>query len=248
MSDEKTEYQKEYDAAMAKLDAGEKLDDTKVETPPTEVKPVEKEPEVKDTPKEETPAVSEIEELREKVAKAEKMAKDNQAWATRVSQEASELRRQREQEKREATKPTILDANPELAEAIRYVNDEPKRDDTADFAWVVESAHPGIFAKDIDPELEAAIITRVEANPTARANPLEFIRIVTEEKLSATERQVGKRFAAESSKLAQKSAMSVPSASSGVKTSLDAELESVNRIKNMSDAEFAKEVKRAKGL
>jgi hypothetical protein len=243
MSDEKTEYQKEYEAAMAKLDAGEKLDEVKVETPPVEVTP-----EIKEPPKEETPAVSEIDELREKVAKAEKMAKDNQAWATRVSQEASELRRQREQEKREATKPTILDANPELADAIRYVNEEPKRDETADFAWVVESAHPGIFAKEIDPELEAAIITRIEANPSAKANPLEFIRIVTEEKLSATERQVGKRFAAESSKLAQKSAMSVPSASSGVKTSIDAELESVNRIKNMSDAEFAKEVKRAKGL
>jgi hypothetical protein len=243
MSDEKTEYQKEYEAAMAKLDAGEKLDEVKVETPPVEVTP-----EIKEPPKEETPAVSEIEELREKVAKAEKMAKDNQAWATRVSQEASELRRQREQEKREATKPTILDANPELADAIRYVNEEPKRDEAADFAWVVESAHPGIFAKELDPELEAAIITRIEANPSAKANPLEFIRIVTEEKLSATERQVGKRFAAESSKLAQKSAMSVPSASSGVKTSIDAELESVNRIKNMSDAEFAKEVKRAKGL
>jgi dsDNA-specific endonuclease/ATPase MutS2 len=63
--------------------------------------------------------------LRTRLEKAEKMAKDNQAWATKAAQEAAQLRREREQEQRAKAKPAILDANPELADAIRYVAQDP---------------------------------------------------------------------------------------------------------------------------
>jgi hypothetical protein len=59
------------------------------------------------------------------------MAKDNQAWATKLAQEAAQLKREREQREREAKKPAILDANPELAEAIRYVAQDPDRPATS---------------------------------------------------------------------------------------------------------------------
>jgi hypothetical protein len=55
------------------------------------------------------------------------MAKDNQAAFTRAAQEAAQLKREREQREREANKPAILDANPELAEAIRYVAQDPEQ-------------------------------------------------------------------------------------------------------------------------
>jgi hypothetical protein len=81
-------------------------------------------------------------------------------------------------------------------------------------------------------------------------DPLVAIREITEEKLAHGERQLGKRFAAEAAKLKEKSAMSVPGAGagSGAKAPVDAQLAEVDRIRNMSDAEFQKEVRRGQGL
>jgi hypothetical protein len=115
---------------------------------------------------------------------------------------------------------------------------------------VIDKAHPGIFSNDLDPELLKSLETRLSAlDDNARSDPILVIREITEEKLAHAERNIGKRFAAESARLAQKSAMSVPGAGSGggVKSSTDAALEDVRRFQNMTDAEFAKEVRRVKG-
>ena len=250
---EDTEYQKEYDAAAAALDAAAQA--TPARDAQGQFIAPEKVDEVVEVVKEEAPKPDPMAELTARVEKAEKIAKDNQAWATKASQEAAQLRRERENERREAAKPTILDANPELAEAIRYVTQDPAPEQQRNQAveqWqnVIDKAHPGIFSNDLDPELLKSLEVRLSAlDDDARQDPLLVIREITEEKLAHAERNIGKRFAAESAKLAQKSAMAVPGAGSGggVKTTTDSALEDVRRFQTMSDADFAKEVRRVKG-
>ena len=242
------EYKKEYDKAAAELDAA-------ANATTAEVKPVIVE-EVKDEPKPEsiTPEKSEMELMKERLERAEKMAKDNQAWATKAAQEAAALRREREAQQRAASRPAILDDNPELADAIRYVASDPTKanqeaEARSNFHEIVNTAHPGIFDVSIDPELEKSLMVRLGALGDQAQDPLVVIREITEEKLLHAERQIGKRFAAESAKQSKISAMSVPGAGGGAsRTSIDSDLEAVQRIQKMSDADFAKEVRRAKGL
>lgn len=241
-----TEYQQEYDKAAAELDAAAKQATTEP------VQEIAATPDVQPA-QEVSPPVDELAEIKARLDKAEKVARDNQAWATRMAQEAAQLRREKEQQQREASRPAILYANPELAEAIRHVVNDPQPRQQAEdeqnlWAQAVDKAHPGIFSIDIDPELEKDLAARLDQLGEARSNPLEAIRVITEGKLAHAERQIGKRFAAEAAKLAQKSAMSVPGAGrSGATAPVDAALAEVQRFQNMSDAEFQKEVRRVKG-
>jgi hypothetical protein len=256
---EQDEYQKQYDAAAAELEAAanpttarddkgqfaKATPEATPEKPEPETPEVKPEPEVKAEP-------DPLEEIRQKLEKTEKALKDTQAWGTKNAQALAQIQREAEERKRAAERPAILDANPELEEAIKYVRPEPVNHDAEiGQAWnmAVHTAHPGIFDKSIDPELERAILARFDAVPEARTDPLIAIREITAEKLAFTERQLGKRFASESQKAAQKSAMSVPGAgASGAKTPPpDADLAEKNRILNMTDAEFAKEVRKVKG-
>lgn len=253
------EYQKEYDEAAAKLEADAQATTARgADGKFTKPEPVQAAPEIEKQPETVEPVKEEadpIKLLEERVAKAEKIAKDNQAWATRLAQERAEEKRARAAAEREALKPAILDANPELADAIRYVaHDTAPQDKEAarqqDWQTAIEKAHPGIFDKSIDPELEKAISERFQAIGADVQDPLVAIREITAEKLAFTERQVGKRFAAEAAKQAKVSAMTVPGAGAGggARTTPDTALAEVERIKNMSDADFAKEVKRVKGF
>lgn len=263
MSVNDEEYQREYDKAAAELEAAAQAttargpDGKFAKAEPEKVEPEAKPEPVKEEPaKEPEKGEDPLAEIKARLDKAEKIAKDNQAWATRLAQENAAIKRERERQEREANKPAILDANPELADAIRFVANDPApqqeaEDQSAKFASIVETVHPGIFHKDADPELVNAIAKRIEAlAPEERQDPLVFIREVTAEKLALGERQLGRRFAAESAKLAQKSAMSVPGAGagSGVMNPVDADLAEVQRIQKMSDADFQKEVRRVKGL
>lgn len=262
ITEEKSQYDKDYDKAAADLEAAAqattargadgkfvKAEEKPVEsaTPaaPVEVKPAE--------PAKPAEPVDPLVEIRTELEKAQKALKDTQAWGTKNAQELAEIKREREKQQRESTKPAILDANPELADAIRYVASDPApQQQQADLhqQWmgIVDAAHPGIFGKEIDPELEKAVVARRDALGEAWSDPLVAIREITAEKLAHAERQVGKRFAAESAKMAQKSAMSVPGAGAGAShVPVDSDLEAVQRIQKMSDAEFQKEVRRVKG-
>lgn len=253
------EYQKEYDEAAAKLEADAQATTARgADGKFAKAEPAEAVPEPEKTPEAE-PAKEEVPdplaELRARLEKTEKIAKDNQAWATRMAQEAAQLRKEREEQLRAAAKPAILDANPELADAIRYVAQDPtpqRQEAERQQEWqiAIEKVHPGIFDKSIDPELETAISERFKALGPDVQDPLVAIREITAEKLAYTERQVGKRFAAEAAKQAKVSAMTVPGAGAGggARTAPDAALAEVERINKMSDAEFAKEVRRVKGF
>lgn len=253
------EYQKEYDKAAADLEAAAQAttargaDGKFTKTDASEAVEQAKKPETPDPVK--TEEVDPLAELRARLEKTEKIAKDNQAWATRMAQEAAQLRKEREAALHEANKPAILDANPELAEAIRYVAKDPTpqhQEELRQQEWqtAIEKAHPGIFDVSIDPDLEKAISERFKALGADVNDPLVAIREITAEKLAFTERQVGKRFAAEAAKQAKVSAMSVPGAGAGggsSRTTPDEQLAMAERMKNMSDAEFAQEVRRVKG-
>lgn len=257
------EYQQKYDAARADLDAAAEAttargaDGKFVAKEPAQAEPVAATvdaPEV-ETPKPEPTEQESLAELRERVAKAEKMARDNQAWATRLAQERAQERREREAAERAANKPAILDANPELAEAIRYVASDPTpKNDQADAqeTWkaTIEKAHPGIFDKSLDPELEKAVLKRFDALGEDVQDPLVAIREITAEKLAFAERQIGQRFAAEAAKQSKVAAMAMPGAGAGGSSRampIDDQAAAVKRFQTMSDAEFAKEVRRVKG-
>jgi len=248
--DEK-QYQKEYDEAAAALEAGQT---TPTEAPAeiAEVKTVEAEP-VKEVEKVEevAKAVDPLDEIRLKLEKTEKALKDTQSWGTKNAQELAQLRREREEKQRLESRPQILDANPELEAAIKHVTSTPPAEVKKNEEWqrIVDAAHPGIFDASIEPELEEALMKRLGALGEDVNDPLVAIREITLEKIAFAERNIGKRFAAESAKAAQKSAMSVPTAgASGARTAaLDSDLEAKNRILNMSPAEFEKERRRVLG-
>ncbi len=248
------EYQKQYDAAAAELDAaasGIKPDTT------TAIEPeAVKVPEVEPAKQEEAApvVVDELAELRAKVEKAEKALKDTQAWGTKNAQELANLKREAQQAQRDANRPAILDANPELADAIKYVASDPAPQQQAEdqrevYFRTIDTAHPGIFAQDADPELVAALVAKRDASGGAWDDPLVAIRDISAEKLAHAERQITKRLAVESAKQQEKSAMSVPGAGGGTarKAAPDPEAERVQRIQSMSSDEFAKERARVLG-
>jgi hypothetical protein len=254
---DKAEYDKQYNEAAAALEAAA---NPTTATPETKPEPVAAEVVADPVVVEETkPAETEkaepnpLDEVKAQLEKTQKALKDTQAWGTKNAQRLADLEREANERQRLAERPAILDANPELEAAIKYVAPpvkapEPNQWDIRN--QIINAAHPGIFNASVDPELVNSIAARFEALGDDINDPIACIREITAEKLAYTERQVGKRFAAESAKLAAKSAMGVPGAGagSGVKNAIpDSTQAEVNRIQNMTDAEFQKEVRKVKG-
>jgi hypothetical protein len=221
------------------------------ETPPAEAKPEAKPDDVPPNQAEAEPASDPNAELRSEMEKFKKQAADNKAWATKVAMELAEAKREREQREREAAKPQVLEQNPGLEEAIRYVADAPKPqapDPRQEWIQIVDAAHPGIFSADADPELVDALVAKRDASNGAwQANPLLAIREITETKLAHAQQQAEKRFAAEQQKASAKSAMSVPGAGATVKTAADPAADEVKRIQSMTPAQFEQERRRVLG-
>lgn len=247
------EYQKQYEAALEAIDAG-----AAPAIPPKEEKtePVTEEskaeaPKVDEAVAE--PVVDEAAKLREELDRALKQVADNKAWATKEAQRRAEIEREWNKSQREASRPAILDTNPELVEAIKFVTSDPAPQQEAESThqkWLqtIEAVHPGIFAPDADPELVDALVAKRDASGDAWNDPLVAIRDIAAEKVAHAERQVGKRFAIEAAKQAAKSAMSVPAAGGGAaRTAPNPEADAVSRIQSMTDAEFAAEVRKVKG-
>lgn len=245
-------YKKEYDEALAKLEgtAEEEATTPEPEPEPESTPEPEKKPVIEEVKTEEPDPLA---ELRAKLEKTEKALNDTKAWGTKNAQRLAEIERRNIEQQREQAKPEILDANPELADAIRYVTQDPTPQhkierQMQDWQAMVQTAHPGIFDLSIDPELESALVAKREALGEAWFDPLIAIREITAEKLAFTERQVSKRLAAEAAKQSQKSAMSVPgSGGSANRTAPDTDQEAVQRIQKMSPADFEKERRKVLG-
>lgn len=250
------QYKKEYDEAYAALEAPD------ADKPaPTSAEDVPNEPEAEpnDTPKaedqpEESKPVDEVEELRLKLEKAEKALKDTQKWGHENAARLKEIERQRLLQEREASRPAILDANPDLEDAIRHVASDPKPQieaETQHQQWVgmIDAAHPGIFDISVPTDLVDAIAARAKELGNEWSNPLVAIREITTAKLEHAERQTAKKSAAEAANTAKKAAMSVPSpGSSSVRTvPADKDKEEVTRIQKMTPAQFEAERRRVLG-
>jgi hypothetical protein len=252
------DYQKAYDAEMERLNAADAAKTATTTAPGTAVveTPKETEPPKEGEVVEPTKEEESVEQLRERLAKAEKAIKDTQAWGTKNAQELAQLRREREQQQRLASRPQILDQAPELEQAIRHVvgDTAPQNqanDQRAAWAAQVEKVHPGIFSLPDDDPLVTNLSKKMQEMGDACNDPLEVIRVVTEEKLALKERQVGQRFAQAAAQQAKKSAMAVPGASSSGTTQRAPEddvKKEVDRMWNMSDAEFAKMAQKVKGF
>jgi hypothetical protein len=260
------EYKAEYAKAVEELDAAEKSttargpDGKFIKTEEVKTEPVKTEPAKTEVVTDPAKTATETQpdpmaEMRERLERAEKIAKDNQAAFTRMAQETAQLKREREQAAREAARPKILGANPELEEAIRYVAGVPAKAEPADDERVskwreaVEQVHPGILGADVDPELYKTLETRMQAVGAEWANPFVAIREITAGKLEHAQRQSDKRLADEVAKLTKKSAMSVPGAGgSAVGGGIaDADAAEAARFRNMTNAQIDAEARRVKG-
>jgi hypothetical protein len=241
-------YQAEYDKARAELDAaatGKPAAITEKQEPVAEVKTDVEEP----AKTEQDP----VEQLRKELESTRKALSDTKAWGTKNAQALREFERQQEMTRREAERPKILEANPELEAAIRHVTSDPKPEierEQAQEDWkdTVRSAIPDIDELLNDEEFQKALTDRKNQSQGGWENPLEAIRDMTAEIRARDERIIAKRFLAESKKLGEKTAMSVPSSKGQTSVSQNDDDAEVKRIKNMSPAQFALEVKRVKGL
>lgn len=257
------QYQKEYDEAMEAMDAA--AAGKTVPTPaapaepepeePAPAEPVEPPPEAEPVPAEPAEPEETVEQLRQRLARAEKEARDNKAFATRKSQENAELKRKQHA----AERPEILELNPGLEDAIRHVTTAPEpvqQDPEAiqqqlhqQYLDIVESAHPGIFAVNADKELVATVLKRKEALGDAWFDPLVAIREISDAKLELATKNAEKRASAAASTKTKMSAMSIPGpgGSGTQKQPANKDEEEVNRIRNMSPEDFAKERRRVMG-
>jgi len=256
------QYQKEYNEAMEAMDAaaaGKTVPTPAAAAEPKPVEPapepVEPKPDAEPIPAEPAEPEETVEQLRQRLARAEKEARDNKAFATRKSQENAELKRKQH----EASRPEILEMNPGLEDAIRHVTTAPdpvQQDPEAiqqqrhqQYLSIVEAAHPGIFAMDADKELVDKLAKRMESLGNEWFDPLVAIREISEAKLELATKNAEKRASAAALTKTKMSAMSIPGAggSGTQKQPTNADQEEVNRIRNMSREDFDKERRRVMG-
>lgn len=191
-----------------------------------------------------------LEQVRARLASAEKALHDTKAWGTRKAQEAAELRRAQEAQAREAQRPAILDANPELADAIRFVREDDgvrqrTEQESAMQQWqdVVRAAVPDIDELLNDNDFHAAMQVRAQ-HPEWNNNPLIAIREINAE-IRARAIFGAQQAAKEAEANKKRSATSVPSG--GSKQALSPkpqDEEQLRKLQNMNSDEFAREVRR----
>jgi len=243
------EYQEAYDAELKRLD---EAGDTPITSEAATAEPAA----VTADPAEESPQPSvedQIRELRESNERLEKQARDNQSWATKNAQELARIKKERDEQIRQQNRPKILDDVPGLEEAIRHTATPTAAAPPPEQAWgdtVVKAlpdidgllADPGFFQKasEVRQKLgqdwnDPLIAIRELSN--ARAEHMRATAV------SKAVEQAQRDHAAKAKKLG---AMAVPGGS-GKPGAAKTEQEEVERINTMSDEDFAKMVRKAKG-
>lgn len=255
----KEQYDAEYDAEMERLNA----EAAKEAITPAEAKPEEVVPEPEKTPEpappapaviEDTPETPREKEQRERIEKLEKSLNDTKKWANDSRLEAKKLRQEQEERDRQANRPTILDDNPGLEEAIRYAVPSaapapaPQANPVDDWAATLARALP---------ELDALLETNTEFKAKAEAvakrlgsewsDPIIAIRELT--KLQTAQVGEDARKAAQVAfqlKSKKQAAMQMPGGGSGGHRT-PAPVDEAERIRTMSTADFEAMKAKAKG-
>lgn len=194
------EYQAAYEAEMKRLETGEQPSaPVKTESaaePTTPTTEGEQQQQIED------PTAQRLKVLEESNAKLEKRLQDAQRAFHEGQKKLRDLEKAREAEARAANKPPVLDANPGLEDAIRYVAQpqtpaEPSPQEL-DQLWfsAVSGAIPDIDTLLTDKDFEkAAYAKREELGADQWQNPVVAIR-----ELSA----IARRFAVEKATAAAK--------------------------------------------
>lgn len=223
------EYQEAYDKEMKRLEAvTTDSKDEKVETT---------------TSAEKTEKVEKPDPVtKADVEKLEKALKDTQRWAHQNAAEVSRLKKEAEERKRTETRPEILNANPGLEDAIKYVAPAlPQK--SKDDIWMesVQRAIPDIDGLLNDQAFLAKAKSRQAELGEAWMDPLIAIREfsdlktvhVRDQAIQGAVEQARKDFEDKSTK---RSAMSVPGGS-GAKQQPQKEDEA-QKIREMSSKDF----------
>lgn len=190
-----------------------------------------------------------IEHVKARLEAAEKALRDTKAWGTQKAQEAARYRKEQEESQRAAARPQILDANPDLADAVRYVqaDDAVRRDMQAQEnaeTWqeIIRAAVPDIDDMLDNADFESAIKQR--AKNVDWHNPIIAIREINAE---IRQRAIAQAQAAQQSAKAdtKRSAAIIPTGGSrqAIKpTTADDDM--LRKFQNMSDDEIAREARK----
>jgi len=223
---EKSQYDIEYDAAMAKLEAGE---------PITSQEEVVIEPEGL-----EQQEPDELQALKEKLEKQEKALKDTQRWAHKNSAELAALKREREQQDYAASRPSILDDNPGLEEAIKHVAAPKEQSPNAPLVQVLEQALPELDGLLNEPDFKERFMElRKDSIDTWLDDPLSAIRDISSQITNyQSEKAVANAQKDYQTKQRKLSSMSVPGGSGG--KGISKEVDEAQAIREMSTQDFNK--------
>lgn len=232
MSDQ---YQKEYDEAMKKLEAGEPFTSTD-------------EPAIADESTD-TSKPDEVQTLKEQVARQDKALKDTQRWGHENATKLAKLEREHAEELRNKNRPPILDANPGLEDAIRHVSpkeEQPVQNNEPNLAYILENAVPGLDKLLENEDFQSKFIEVRDKQPDAWRDPLVAIRDVTNLVMQTTRDQaVAKAQKDFNSKQKKLESMSVPGGSGGSDSTK--EVNEAKAVWDLSDADFAKMRRKAMG-
>jgi hypothetical protein len=229
---QKDTYQEEYDAAMAKLEAGDTSTSTVVK---------------EETHEAETQTTEQTIVTKEEFDKLQKALKDTQRWAHKNSTELATLKREREELIKQQSRPAILDDNPGLEEAIKHIA-SPKEEVNPNSALIgtLEKALPELDGLLDVPEFkEQFLALRKDSIDEWLDDPLTAIRDInnlqTTYKSDKARNDALKDYEAKQKKLGS---MTVPGGSGG--KGISKEVDEAQLWRDMPKAEFDK--KRAKTL
>lgn len=203
-------------------------------------------------PKQET-AEERFARLERELESTKKALNDTKGWASRQAAEVKRLRTEQEERDRKANRPQVLDDNPGLEEAVRYVTGAPAAGKPAHdpdaWAEAVGTALPGLDALlEQNPDLTAKATAKAKELGAAWNDPLVAIRELSalqieheRARVAAAARDAAVRDHAKRKQ--QQTAMTVPG---GGASRQAPPVDQAQRYATMSSADFAKE--RAKVL
>lgn len=252
------EYQAEYDKEMKRLEAEAGANtDKKVDKPDTTTSKADDKADEKTAEKKADDAKTETAaELTARVEKAEKALKDTQRWGHENAARVKRLEKEAEDRKHAAKRPEILDANPQLEEAIKHVAGTKADEKPPQEQWFesVTVAIPDVNTLLGDKDFYAQAAAKKAELGSEWDNPLIAIRELSamrtehlsKQNVQAAVEAARKDFEVKSKK---RTAMEVPGGSGGkdASTTTSKEDEEVKRFRTMSTADLNKERSRVLG-
>lgn len=206
-------------------------------------------PQAQDDARDAEPEGETLEQIKARLEAAEKALRDTKAWGTRNAQEVARYRKEQEDAQRAAARPQILDANPDLADAVRYVqaDDYARQRETSEQSqalWqdTVRAAIPDIDDLLADNSFMESLTDR--AQQVDWTNPIIAIREINTE---IRQRAMASAQTAQQNARAEtkRSAASMPTGGSrqSIKpTTSDDDM--LRKFQNMSDDEIAREARK----